>query len=106
MGGKPWLKYGSGLFVQELDSSKIKSGYHLGQWGTTVGHGGDTYGYISDQGYIPQLNATWSWVGNSDAGLSNFDITCNIITTAAKVLLGKEAPFRCSSWADNAEIVV
>jgi len=95
--GKPWLDYGAGLFVQQLDSQKMKHP-HLGDWGATIGHGGDTYGFISDQGFIPQLNATWSWVGNSDAGLSNFDITCNIITTAAKVVLGQDPPFKCSHW--------
>jgi CubicO group peptidase (beta-lactamase class C family) len=96
--GKPWLNYGAGLFVQQLDFSKEPP--HYGDWGTTLGHGGDTYGFISDQGFIPQLNATWSWVANSDAGISNFDVTCNIITTATKFVLGKEAPFHCSAGKD------
>jgi CubicO group peptidase (beta-lactamase class C family) len=104
--GKPWLNYGAGLFVQQVDLKHIQHP-RLGDWGATIGHGGDTYGFISDQGYIPQLNATWSWVGNSDAGLSNFDITCNVITTAAQVLLGKEAPFTCSHFAaEDAEVLV
>jgi len=103
--GKPWLNYGAGLFVQQLDPKKIQHP-HLGDWGATLGHGGDTYGFISDQGLIPQLNATWSWVGNSDAGLSNFDITCNIITTAAKVVLGQEAPFKCAGFAMQSDEIV
>merc|ERR1712151_674801 len=86
--GKPWLNYGSGLFVQQLDFTKLRHPYHIGDWGTTIGHGGDTYGYISDQGFIPQLNATWSWAANSDAGVSSFDVTCNIIRTAAMSVLG------------------
>merc|ERR1712048_1380535 len=82
--GSPWLEYGAGLFVQQVDIEKVRNEPpHYGDWGTTIGHGGDTYGFISDQGYIPQLNATWSWIGNSDAGISNFDITCSIIKTAA-----------------------
>merc|ERR1719197_2175604 len=95
--GKPWLNYGAGLFVQQLNFAKEPPQY--GEWGTTLGHGGDTYGFISDQGLIPQLNATWSWVGNSDGGISNFDVTCNVIVTAAKVLLGKEPPFKCSRFS-------
>lgn len=94
--GKPWLDYGAGLFVQQLDFTKLRQPLHYGDWGTTLGHGGDTYGFISDQGFIPQLNATFSWVGNSDGGISNFDVTCNIINTAAKVLLGIDPPFKCA----------
>lgn len=106
--GKPWLDYGAGLFAQQLDFKKTREPLHYGDWGTTLGHGGDTYGFISDQGFIPQLNATWSWVGNSDSGLSNFDITCNIIKTASKVVLGTEAPITCSQWLDDksSEIIV
>lgn len=105
--GKPWLNYGSGLFIQMLDRTKMNNPYHLGDWGVTLGHGGDTYGFISDQGYIPQLNATWSWVGNSDSGISNFDVTCNVIVEAAKAITGEAPPFKCSRWgAEEGEILV
>lgn len=96
--GHPWLDYGAGLFVQQLDFKQLRRPWHYGDWGTTLGHGGDTYGFISDQGFIPQLNATFSWVGNSDGGLSNFDITCSIINVAATVVLGIKEPFRCSPF--------
>lgn len=103
--GKPWLDYGAGLFVQQLDLTKAKKPFKYGDWGTTLGHGGDTYGFISDQGFIPQLNATWSWIANSDGGVSNFDITCNILKTAATVVLGTAPDVSCHSFGAHNGVV-
>jgi len=101
--GQSWLAYGAGLFVQQMDS---KNPLHYGDWVTTLGHGGDTYGFISDQGHIPQLNATYSYIGNSDGGISNFDVTCNLIKTAAKALKVEAPDFKCGDDRERSEIVV
>lgn len=35
-----------------------------GSWGAYIGHGGDTYGFLSESGVLPQFNATFSAIAN------------------------------------------
>lgn len=89
------IRYGAGLMAQQADYWKLyQSPWEYGDWGTTMGHGGDTYGFVSDQGFIPQLNATWSWVSNTEnVGMDvSYFITCNLIKIAARVVLGVDPP--------------
>lgn len=92
--GEGHLNYGAGLFVQQVQDYWLPDDPipQYGDWGTTLGHGGATYGFISDQGLIPQLGATWSYVGNRDDGVWDKALTCQIINVAAKVRLGDSAP--------------
>jgi CubicO group peptidase (beta-lactamase class C family) len=94
---KGHLEYGAGLFVQQTSDRWLpwEKPPTLGDWGTTVGHGGATYGFLSDQGLIPQLNATWSYAGNNDDGSWADALTCQIIKVAAKVRLGEEPQLKC-----------
>lgn len=50
-----------------------------------VGHGGDTYGFMSDNGYFPYLNATISVIVNEDSnGLYPSLVTCHAVLIVAK----------------------
>jgi hypothetical protein len=95
--GKAHLEYGAGLFVQQTADRWLpwEKPPQFGDWGTTIGHGGATYGFLSDQGLIPQLNATWSYAGNSDDGSWADALTCQIIKVAAKVRLGEAPDLTC-----------
>lgn len=91
------LRYGAGLMTQQSDYWQIyhsEAPWTYGDWGTTIGHGGDTFGFASDQGYIPQLNATFSWAANSENPGEDFSyfITCNIIKLTSNLVLGKPSP--------------
>lgn len=100
--GKNLLDYGAGIFVQQTDPSQRKDPLMVSEWGSTIGHGGDTYGFVSDQGFIPQLNATWSWAANSDM-CGGWDITCEMIAAAGELALGQAAPFQCSEKTTTAK---
>lgn len=95
--GKAHLEYGAGLFVQQTADRWLpwEKPPQLGDWGTTIGHGGATYGFLSDQGLIPQLNSTWSYAGNSDEGSWADALTCQIIKAAAKVRFGVAPDLTC-----------
>lgn len=98
--GKGYLLYGAGLFVQGVDYKQLPPEYP--NWGSTLGHGGDTYGFISDQGYIPQLDAVYSYVGNIDTSLTPFELTCGIMNTAVKTLrMPSLAPLHCASFEQD-----
>ena len=69
------------------------------------------YGFLSESGVIPQLNATFSVVANTDfapafgpwAGGSfvlEF-VACRLIAAAARSALGRDAPMRCLSDAQS-----
>jgi hypothetical protein len=95
--GRGHLNYGGGLFIQQTADNWTADWDppHYGDWGTTIGHGGDTYGYLSDQGFIPQLNATWSYTGNTDSGGYAQPISCYVIKAAVNATLGFEPPIKC-----------
>lgn len=63
------------------------------QWGSYMGHGGDTYGFLSEQGIVGGLgNASFSVVSNQDyvGSFVQGAMACRTIVIAAKVLLGKD----------------
>ena len=69
-------------------------------WGGYLGHGGDTYGFLSEQGIIggprPGLGS-FSVVANedSDGNFVRATLACRVIVAAAKVLLGEELELGC-----------
>ena len=96
---------GSGLGLmleQHVSTSPIS--HHgkppdFSQWGAYIGHGGDTYGFLSEQGIIGQLNnASFSVVANQDGntGFVTLGMACRLIQTAAKVLQGETIDLHCS----------
>jgi hypothetical protein len=72
----------------------------LNDWGAYEGHGGDTYGFLSEQGRIPQLNASFSVVANED-GDGNFvkeSFACGVIQIAGRLYGGQpDLDLKCGS---------
>ena len=92
-----------------------------GSWGAYIGHGGDTYGFLSESGVLPQFNASFSAIANEAWGSlglietwregqpdSRFGqeylgpfvknvMVCKMIEVAAKVLLNQEIFLKSSS---------
>ncbi|CAE7023116.1 unnamed protein product [Symbiodinium natans] len=65
---KGQIQYGTGLMIQQTSWNATYPPV-LGSWGSYVGHGGDTYGFLSESGILPQFNASFSAIANqADAG--------------------------------------
>merc|ERR1719326_712302 len=81
-------QYGAGLMLESA-SFLTKKPPTLTEWGTYVGHGGDTYGFLSEVGIVYGLNASVAIVVNQDSNgaFVPFNAMCKTIQTAAKVLL-------------------
>ena len=61
--------YGAGLMIEQPMRSMDgpTSAPNFSQWGSYMGHGGDTYGFLSEQGIVGRLdNASFSLVSNQD----------------------------------------
>ena len=73
---------------------------------TASSTGGDTYGFLSEQGWVQQLNASFSVVANQDVDGSyvKYVLACNANRIAAKVVLGVDAPVRCKESSGAAEV--
>lgn len=98
--GAGTYSYGAGLFLNwatmndtQLDDLKPTD------YGYVVGHGGDTYGFTSYQGYIPALRSGLSVAMNSDYWNDDLDpmgvLQCRVAETAVRVLKGEEAYMNC-----------
>ena len=92
--GRGHIAYGLGLMLKQTSWAR---GARYGEWGTYLGHGGNTYGFLSEQGLIPQLNATFSVVANSNADdlFVAGVLTCQIIAVAAEEVLGHNIRLPC-----------
>ena len=67
---------------------------------TASSTGGDTYGFLSEQGIIGQLgNASFSVVSNEDyeGSFVTLSVACRVITAAAKALKGQTLDLHCRS---------
>ena len=70
------------------------------EWGAYLGHGGMTYGFLSEQGFIKQLNATFS------AAVNNVErsyfvsgvLVCEMIKLAALELANERISLPCGDW--------
>jgi hypothetical protein len=58
-----YLRYAGGLMVENSDYRKEKAPEPT-DITSYIGHGGDTYGFLSDQGFFPQLNVSLSIITN------------------------------------------
>merc|ERR1712166_815902 len=65
--------------------------------GVYVGHGGDTCGFLSEQGFHPALNSTISVVSNQDYNgeVAGPVVTCKIAQAAAKILYDDTVDLKC-----------
>ena len=86
------IYYGAGLMIEQ--PATTSPGHRrgppvFGDWGAYMGHGGDTYGFLSEQGIISKLgNASFSVVANmdSDYNFVTSAMACRLIQAAAKAL--------------------
>ena len=99
--GRLW--YGAGLMIEQSASAHdhtITFPPDFRQWGSYIGHGGDTYGFLSEQGIVGGLgNASFSVVANMDYETSFVQgaMACRTISTAAKVLLNIKLNITCGT---------
>lgn len=99
--GAGWLSYGAGLMEQvgkEGASMNSSSPSKPGDWNYYIGHGGLTYGFSAEQGYIPKLGAAFVVVANTDHQEFVFTARCRVFEAAAKFLKGEEIYFNCKSF--------
>ena len=77
---KGYIDYGTGLMIQNMAPAQYESGKRptLNQSATYVGHAGDTYGFLSDNGWYPNLDASISVVVNEDT-VESSAFTCHIV---------------------------
>ncbi|CAJ1460780.1 unnamed protein product [Effrenium voratum] len=88
---KGTIQYGTGLMIQQA-SWNASYPPELDSWGSYVGHGGDTYGFLSESGVLSQFNASFSAIANQEYSgtfVKNV-MVCNMIKLAAKILLGQD----------------
>jgi len=81
-------QYGAGLMIQNFNE-KYYPNYppYQNLLATSIGHSGDTYGFTSNNGYYPQLNATISVIMNEDSDRRNkYLVTCQAVEIVAKSL--------------------
>jgi CubicO group peptidase (beta-lactamase class C family) len=99
-----WAKgrilYGGGLMVEQVAFRGVSMPPVFSEWGAYMGHGGDTYGYLSEQGIVGKLgNASFSVVSNQDdlehGSLVQHAVACQVIVAAAKVLVGTTPSLQC-----------
>ncbi|CAK9045821.1 unnamed protein product [Durusdinium trenchii] len=88
---KGMIQYGTGLMIQQASWNATYPPV-MGSWGSYVGHGGDTYGFLSESGVLSQFNASFSATANEEY-LGPFVknvMVCTMIRVAAKVLLDQD----------------
>lgn len=98
--GAGWLSYGAGLMEQvghEGASMNSSSPSKPDDWNYYIGHGGLTYGYSAEQGYIPKIGAAFAVVSNTDHQEFVFTARCRLFEAAAKFLKGEDIYFNCKS---------
>lgn len=101
--GKGFIAYGTGLMLEHTGAFGAPK---WGEWGSYIGHGGDTYGFLSEQGLVYGLNATISVVANEDSdGQVQPNLMCNAIKISAKVLLDLDIGLRCSDRSSTALVI-
>jgi len=83
------LDYGAGLMIQNV-SPKVKAPPSVSDFSTYIGHGGDTYAFMSDNGFFPGINASISVIVNIDY---DFEYPTNVITCPVFQLAAKYAGF-------------
>ena len=88
-----WLQYGTGLMVQTVYDGDRTLPWALNGTGAHLGHGGMTYGFFSNSGFFPLVNATMSCgmaQPNIPVGINEQtdDVLCAVLEAAATLLHG------------------
>jgi len=85
------LVYGAGLMALQYGNYA-----HI----DVTGHEGDTYGFVSSQGYAPSLKGAYSIVTNIDKNSPLYDTVCLVMSTVHEYVTGKASNFRCQISSD------
>lgn len=82
-----YLKYGAGLM--ELYYGHRRSQVFV------RGHEGDTYGFLSSQGYVPTLKGGYSIASNTDNSAPTEAMPCYLLQTAQQTFGGSSGTLGC-----------
>merc|ERR1712039_504281 len=87
---------GAGLEVRSVASTHENPPL-LTDFATFIGHDGVTYGFWSNQGFFPQLNASIALMTNQDHdGFINYQMTCHIVKIVAQHLGISDTGLTCA----------
>merc|ERR1711879_921353 len=81
------LKYGAGL---------MELAYGHTHRLAVQGHEGDTYGFLSSQGYVPTLKGGYSIVSNVDDSHPTETMACYLLQSVNEVVTGDTNGLGCS----------
>ena len=95
------LQYGTGLMVQSVSRYDSHAPFRMNGTGAFLGHGGETYGFGSNSGFFPLVNASISVALAQtdiaqDVGGSPSRAQCNVLEAAALLLHGQRVSLGCS----------
>jgi CubicO group peptidase (beta-lactamase class C family) len=97
------IDYGKGLMIEACTHTIPHHGpvnaSELSDLGVYLGHGGATYGFLSEQGFYASINSTIAVVTNQDLNTSIVGLVhCKIVQTAARMLYSNSTiDLRCGN---------
>lgn len=91
------LKYGAGLMELQYGNS----GHVFVQ-----GHEGDTYGFLSSQGWVPEFKGAFSIATNVDNDYPKGVMACLLMQTISQLVHGANATLGCSTLASLDAVLV
>lgn len=103
MGWGTHLEYGAGIMGVPVSHNASYRPENTSQWGFYLGHGGMTYGFSSNQGYVSLADAGFSVTSNTDIPAFSGLATCMAIEIAAEVLGGQRPMLNCSHTGPAAQ---
>jgi len=94
--GERQIQYGYGLMIQNVNPY-MQTLPPLDDIGSYLGHGGDTYAFMSDNGYFPALNASLSVIVNEDSDFRypTDIVTCKVVELVAAARGLKGIDLKC-----------
>jgi CubicO group peptidase (beta-lactamase class C family) len=92
------IKYGAGLMTQNVSYNVSTQVRGPEDWGWAIGHGGETYGFSSCNGYIPKLRAAYSIALNVDIDQGCDIAQCHVMDVVARFLGGENPYLNCSKF--------
>lgn len=94
------LQYGAGLMALNYGS------YHGSNRIAVLGHEGDTYGFLSSQGYVPTIKGAYSVATNVDNAMPMETMVCKLLQTVKQVVTGATVDLGCSRLSVDTPLVV
>lgn len=94
------LKYGAGIMEAPFSRNRSYQPSNRSQWGWYLGHGGETYGFSSHQGYMVPAGAGFSINANTDNGMFVGLALCKASEIASEIIGGQRVYLNCSGRLD------